>query len=462
MNLVRTVVFPVLQLLSGLLFFKPAWFDIPKVGAYLQQMRKKILITTFGFMGDLNPYIALARRLKKEAHFPIIATSEYYRAAVKKAGIDFYPIRPDYDAGNYELMSRIMQPKTGPQILIKEILLSHLQESYRDLLKAAQDSDLLITHPLTFAGPLVAEKTRVPWISTVLSPISFFSTYDFPVIPPYPYLKNLDFLAPWTGKLFLKLAHVMTRHLRGPIRQLRAEIGLRPGKDPIFEGQYSPGMTLGLFSPLLAKQRPDWPQGTRITGFLFYDKDFAEGTEDPESSMRLEKFLDSGPPPVVFTLGSSAVTASDEFYRDSFEAAKLLRIRAVLLAGKDLKNRPAEPLPDKIAVFEYASYSKVFPRAAAVVHHGGIGTTAQALRAGKPMLVVPFAFDQPDNALRLHRLGIARTIYRHRYSAGRVAGELKILLENPEYLKRAEEAGRAVRSENGQELACNAIKEIVG
>jgi len=78
------------------------------------------------------------------------------------------------------------------------------------------------------------------------------------------------------------------------------------------------------------------------------------------------------------------------------------------------------------------------------------------------MLIVPFAFDQPDNAFRLHRLGIARTVYRHRYSARRAARELKILLENPEYLKRAEEAGRAVRCENGQELACNAIKEIAG
>ncbi len=425
-------------------------------------MRKKILITTFGFMGDLNPYIALARRLKEEAHSPVIATSEYYRATVKKAGIDFYPIRPDLDAGDYKLMSRVIQPKTGPRILIKEILLSHLKESYRDLLEAAEGSALLITHPLTFAGPLVAEKTQVPWISTVLSPISFFSAYDLPVFPPYPYLKKLDFLAPWTGKLLLRFAHVMTRQLSEPIRQLRAEIGLPPGKHPIFEGQYSPEMTLGLFSPLLARQRPDWPQDTRVIGFLFYDKDLGERTEDSESSMRLEKFLDRGPPPVVFTLGSSAVMEADEFYRDSFEAARILGIRAVLLTGKDLKNRPAEPLPDKIAVFEYVSYSKIFPRAAAVVHHGGIGTTAQALRAGKPMLIVPFAFDQPDNALRLHRLGISRTISRHRYSPGRVARELKILLENPEYLKRAEETGRAVRSENGQELAGNAIKEMLG
>ena len=254
----------------------------------------------------------------------------------------------------------------------------------------------------------------------------------------------------------------MTRHWSEPVRQLRAEIGLPPGKNPIFEGQFSPEMTLGLFSPLLAKRRPDWPQNTRITGFLFHDKALDEGPEDSESTRRLEKFLDSGPPPVVFTLGSSAVMAADEFYRDSFEAARILGIRAVLLTGKDLKNRPAEPLPDDIAVFDNVPYSKIFPRAAAVVHHGGIGTTAQALRAGKAMLVVPFAFDQPDNAFRLNRLGVARTVYRYRYSAYRAAKELKILLENPEYSKRAQEAGIAVRSENGLEAACDAIERTVG
>ena len=95
--------------------------------------------------------------------------------------------------------------KPDAEILINEILLSHLKESYRDLLKAAQGSDLLITHPITFAGPLVAEKTRIPWISTVLAPISFFSAYDLPVFPPYPYLKKLDFLGAVDGQAALEV-----------------------------------------------------------------------------------------------------------------------------------------------------------------------------------------------------------------------------------------------------------------
>jgi hypothetical protein len=110
---------------------------------------------------------------------------------------------------------------------------------------------------------------RIPWVSTVLSPISFFSAYDLPVFPPYPYLKRLDFLAPFTARLVLRFVRAAIRHLSEPVGLLRAEIGLPPGKNPFFEGQFSPAMTLGLFSPLLAKRRPDWPQGSHITGFLF-------------------------------------------------------------------------------------------------------------------------------------------------------------------------------------------------
>ena len=150
--------------------------------------------------------------------------------------------------------------------------------------------------------------------------------------------------------------------------------------------------------------------------------------------------------------------AAGDFYRESVEAARMLGIRAVLLVGRDPRNIPAEPLSDDIALFEYLPYSQIFPRAAAIVHQGGIGTTAQALRAGKPMLVVPFAFDQPDNAYRVTRLGVARTIYRYRYSAHRAATELETLLSNTTYLTRAEQVGEIVRAEKGVAVACDAIE----
>src|SRR5262249_33662355 len=152
----------------------------------------------------------------------------------------------------------------------------------------------------------------------------------------------------------------------------------------------------------------------------------------------------TGPPPLVFTLGTSAVHDAGQFYVHSVAAVKLLGRRVVLLVGKNTLNRPGS-LPDGIVAFEYAPFSELFPRAAAIVHQGGIGTTAQAMRSGRPMLVMPYAHDQPDNAGRVTRLGIARTISRNRYTPDRAAAELRPLVDNPAYSKRAAEVGRQIR-----------------
>ncbi len=446
-----------LSVQTGVKFHKRSYETVER-----KIVRRTVLITTFGSLGDINPYVAIASELKERGYAPIIGTSGFYRDMVEKAGIDFRPIRPDVDPGDYGLLEKVMHPKNGPEILIREVLLPQLRESYHDLLEAANGADILITHPITFAGPIVAEKTNIPWVSTILAPLSLFSAYDLPELPLFPFLKNLDRCRPWVGGLLIRFAKFVTRNWSEPIRRLRAEIGLPPGGNPIFEGQFSPELVLGLFSPLLTKRNLDWPQNTRITGFLFYDKEGDRSVDksatDSDMPDRLERFLESGPPPVVFTLGSSAVLAAGDFYRQSVEAARALGIRAVLLVGRDIRNIPAEPLSDDIALFEYLPYSQIFPRAAAIVHHGGIGTTAQALRAGKPMLVVPFAFDQPDNACRVTRLGVARTIYRYRYSARRAASELEILLSNTTYLTRAEQVGGIVLEEKGVTAACDAIE----
>ena len=181
------------------------------------------------------------------------------------------------------------------------------------------------------------------------------------------------------------------------------------------------------------------------TGFPFYDQDGEAGL-----SPELAHFLDAGPPPIVFTLGSSAVMDAGRFYEHSAVAAKLLGRRAILLVGKDPRNRPTS-LPDGVVAFDYAPFSELFPRAAAVVHQGGVGTTAQAMRSGRPMLVMPYAHDQPDNAERLVRLGIARTVSRDRYTPARAAAELRHLIENPTYSERSAKVGKQVEQEDGVE-----------
>jgi len=258
------------------------------------------------------------------------------------------------------------------------------------------------------------------------------------------------------ARVLNKLGKRAVRDWGDPVRKLRADIGLDPGGDPIFEGQHSPELVLAMFSELLAKPQPDWPPHTRVTGFAFYDRlDNSVGLA-PE----LARFLDAGPAPIVFTLGSSAVMDAGDFYQQSAAAAAELGRRAVLLIGRDPRNAPSQPLPDGVIAAEYAPYSEIFPRASAIVHQGGAGTTAQALRSGRPMLFVPFAHDQPDNAARATRLGVARQIGRRQYRTKKVASELRKLLDDPRYAAAAREVGRRIQSEDGVSAACDAIEDL--
>src|SRR5205823_2703501 len=149
-----------------------------------------------------------------------------------------------------------------------------------------------------------------------------------------------------------------------------------------------------------------------------------------------------------------------DFYRDSIAAARALGRRALLLIGHE-RNKLSEPLPEGIAAFEYAPYSEVLPRASAIVHQGGVGTTGQSLRSGRPALVVPHAHDQFDNAARVARLGCARVLPRPKYNAQNATRELSRLLDEPSYATRAAEIGKIVQREDGACAACDAIEEVL-
>jgi UDP:flavonoid glycosyltransferase YjiC (YdhE family) len=174
----------------------------------------------------------------------------------------------------------------------------------------------------------------------------------------------------------------------------------------------------------------------------------------------LEEFLASGPPPLVFTLGSAAVLNAGDFYEQSARAAEALGQRAVLLVGHDERNQPSRTLPDSIIAAPFAPFSDLFPRARAIIHQGGVGTTAQALAAGKPMLVVPYSHDQPDNARRVARLGVAGVIRRRDYNASAAEREIRSLLADPRKNEAAAELGSRVSSEDGTREACDALERF--
>jgi UDP:flavonoid glycosyltransferase YjiC (YdhE family) len=415
----------------------------------------RVVMATIGSLGDLHPYIALALEMKKRNIEPVIATTENYRERIESLGIQFHRIRPDLpNPGTpeyLEMMDGVVDPNHGAEYLFKRLLAPAIRGMYHDLRAAIKDADLLVTHPIVLAGPLVAQTSGIPWISTVLSPASLWSEFD-PFVPPnMPWLhKVLTLLGPSAARLFKKAIETLTDPWLVQLYELREDLGLPPSEHPLFEGQFSPELNLALFANAFCIPKSDWPSNTVVTGFPFFDQ--TDNVMDPE----LKRFLDEGPPPIVFTLGSAAIHVAGDFYRESVAAAKMLQRRAVLLVGND-QNRLQEPLPEGIVAFNYAPFGELLPRAKALVHQGGVGTTGQGLRAGIPMLVVPFAHDQPDNAARVTRLGVGRTISRSNYKAARVAKELRELLLNPVYVKRAYQIGHRVRCENGASLAVSHI-----
>lgn len=413
------------------------------------------MLVTAGSFGDLFPTLGLAAGLRARGHHPVVATSPHYRARVEADGLEFRAVRPDIDPSDPTVLKRVMDPVRGSEYVIREFAMPYLRQSYEDIVAASTGADLIVTHPITFAAPMAAEHERIPWISTVLAPLSFFSLHDFPVLPPLPGLVEWARRRPWVVRAFFGLARRMTRAWTAPARALRRELGLPHRGDALYEGQFSSSGTLALFSTVIGHPQADWPPNVSVTGFVFY------GDSSPMPA-ELAAFLDQGEPPIVFTLGSSAVGASPArvFYEESARAVAALGRRGVLLIGKDPANRPSN-LPNGVIAAEYAPHAALFARASAIVHHGGVGTTAQALRAGHPMLVVPHAHDQPDNAFRTQNLGVARVLYPKQYQAPQVAGHLRALLEEPPYRERAADTGRVVRTEDGVSAACDAIERSV-
>lgn len=411
----------------------------------------RIVLATFGSLGDLHPVVALALELCRRGHRAEIATSTIYEGKIAALGLGFHALRPAITVLDERMVRQVMHGSRGSTYLLRDLMFPSVRDMHADLGRIAAGADCLVASELVYAAPLIAAQTGLPWVSYSLAPISLFSVLDPSLLPGPPGTHLLQSLGPGANRLLRLAAKARTHPWWRPVRALRRELGLPPGRHPLFEGKYSPRLDLALFSPVLQPAQADWPAQTLQCGFPFHDElESADGLPPA-----VTEFLARGPAPVVFTLGSSAVHMADDFYVRSADAARQLGRRALLLVGK---NPPPSNLPNTILAWDYLPYARIFPHAAAIVHQGGIGTTAQALRAGKPMLVMPFAHDQPDNAARVTRLGVARTIARSRYHAPRVADELTALLNAPEYARRASEAGRRIRDERGVAAACDAIE----
>jgi rhamnosyltransferase subunit B len=416
---------------------------------------KRIVLATFGSPGDLLPFLAIGAELRARGHQPVVATSALYRGQVTGAGLGFAPVRPDRSPGQQDpdFLDRVIRDRVSPAAVFRAMFLPSLRDSLADLLAATEGADAVVTHPLASAARLAAEARGLPWVSAVMQPMGYLSAYEPPLVGPRAISWIFRGLGPASTRPMLSLARRLTDAWATEWRDLRAELGLAAvGDHPLWEGQHSPVRSLGLFSRVLGEPQPDWPPQARVTGFPFY--------RPPRQSLdsRLRRYLENGEPPLVFTLGTTAINDPGIFFEESAAVVQRLDQRAVFIVGGENNQEHREEASHSVITVSYAPHDLIFPYARAIVHQGGIGTLSEALLAGKPMLIMPYAHDQADNAWRARRLGVARVVARGRYRAGIVGREISRLLDDQMASAAASRVAREVSRERGCERAADLVE----
>ncbi|WP_084583040.1 glycosyltransferase [Sphingomonas azotifigens] len=420
----------------------------------------RVVLATLGTLGDVHPFIALALGMQARGHTPVFAGAEAVRPIAERHGIEFHAIRPDgpqvlSDLGMDEgAVARAVATDIG--FVIDRVVLPYAEVTLADLKPVMAGADLVIGSTFSILARIAAQAVGVPLASALLQPLTLLSAEDPPVMMRGETI--LVTLRRWFGpgavRPLLRLAERASARQMKPFAALRVAAGAPPfAGNEMLAGPLAVDRAVGLWSPGFASAPADVPASFQQTGFVFYDGGFAgQGL-----SAEIKAFLAAGASPLVFTLGSMAVYAEDGFYAASAEAARTLGRRAVLLVGDDLMETHRHLGDANILVAGYAPHSQLFPRAAAVIGHGGIGTTAQAIRAGVPQLVCAIFGDQFDNAARITRAGLGLALPKRRYTGARAAAVIDRLLRDTAIAEQAAKTGAAIAAEDGVGRALDAL-----
>jgi len=416
----------------------------------------RISIIAPGSRGDVQPYIALGKGLLAAGHNVRLLTHENFENFIKAHELEYWPLRGNVqkiagsqemrellEEGNY-LKIAAFQAKAAKKAAIKWA---------EDGLAACADMDLLIAGiGGLYIGISLAEKLKRPLIQA--HSIPFTPTKNFPgALFPQTAL-NLDCVN--------NLSHHITRQImwqgfREADKVVRQDVlGLDPAP---FWGPYHSDVlddmpVLYGFSPAVIPQPPDWDADKKITGYWFLDTD-----EEWKPSSKLVDFLDAGSKPVYIGFGSMSTRNPEETANLVIDAIGMSEQRAILLSG--WSGLQVNNLPDSVFLLDSVPHSWLFPRVAAVVHHGGAGTTAAGLRAGVPTIVIPFFGDQPFWGARVAELGVGpKPISRKKLTPERLSQAIREAVTNIEMRQRASSLGERIRSEDGVASAVEIIQQV--
>ena len=410
---------------------------------------RAVLVCTIGSAGDVHPFIAVGQELRRRGHRVVLCTSGYFEPHARGAGLEFVGLGTPEDYLSVIEDPRLWEPETGFRTFADKVVLPVMEPVFRAIEGFDPQRTTIVAQAQVFGAHVAHEKYGFPFLTVSLQPAAFRSAHDFPLLPAWmpSALKRLLFAA--------VDGFVLDPVLAPTINRFRAAQGLRPVRHVLGEWMHSPQATLGLFPEWFAAPQPDWPRQTRLTGFVLHD-----GRGEEEGLPReVRSFLDSGDPPIAFTPGT-AMKHGGSFLSTAIEVCQILGRRGMLLTPHTDQVPPA--LPDGIRHFAYVPFSLVLPRVAALVHHGGIGTTAQALAAGIPQVIRPMTHDQPDNAVRVASIGAGVTIRPRDFTARRASEQLDRLLSSPSIIARCKDIARRIDPALSLRETCDAVEGIAG
>lgn len=373
-------------------------------------MPDPILLSTLGSHGDLYPVLAVARALEARGQLVHLALSPEDAEVAQGIGLNASAVGPteaEFLAGlGLDADQMAQQFFDDPRPILDDAVLPALAEAARTLAPMAQKARAVASSFLAQGAPLAAEMTGRPHVPLFLQPLHMRSALDPPRIPgfvPPMAAQPGNALTRGWNRLWQRIVDIEYRRRHGSqLNRVRRDLGLPHSRHtPFFAQAIAPALRLGLWDPAFAPKPADAPPDLTLTGFPV--PPVAAPLPDG-----LVAFLDAGAPPLVVSLGSFAHgLAGTDFYHRAAGLARRAGLRAVLVAG----DRPT-PAGHDVFTVARADHRALFPRAACVLHHGGIGTTAAALAAGRPQLVLPLGADQPDQAARIEEMGLGRRIAR--------------------------------------------------
>jgi UDP:flavonoid glycosyltransferase YjiC (YdhE family) len=414
-------------------------------------MSLQVILAPVGTTGDVLPLVAIALRLKERGHRVVVAASGSYRGLIDSAGLELIEtLDAKSDAAALD-HPNFWRPTRGVRRFTERMILPSIRPQVAAIEARAERGNTIIAgSTFAFGARIASEKLGLPMVSIHLAPAALRSLDDTPAvanIPAFPRLpRSTKRLLYWYFDRF-----VFDPVMCPGLNEIRRGFGLPPIARPLQSWFNSPTRVIGLFPPWFAAPAPDWPAQVRLTGFPLYD-----GPESQPLPRELRRFLREGTPPIVFTAGT-AMSHGEHFFRAAVDACVRLNIRGVLISAS--AGQLPEETPLTVRAFGYAPFSHLLKRARAIVHHGGIGTAAQALKAGVPQVVVPMAYDQPDNASRLVRLGVASTLSQRRLDGASLAATLQRLLARADLRTKLAETAHRFEGDRSLDETCRLIEE---